>query len=43
MADSDGRTFLEGDTASLTQGPIARPGEPAMAAHAPSDQTVPPV
>jgi hypothetical protein len=42
MADSDGRDFLEGDTVSLTQGPIARPGEAAMAARAPSDQPVPP-
>jgi phospholipid/cholesterol/gamma-HCH transport system ATP-binding protein len=42
MADSDGRTFLEGDTAALAHGPIARPGEPAMAARAPSDQPVPP-
>jgi hypothetical protein len=47
MADSDGRTFLEGDTvasqAALQLGPLARPGEPAMAARAPSDQPVPPV
>jgi len=51
MADSDGRTFLEGDTsslhlegdtASLEVGPLARPGEPAMAARVPSDQPVPP-
>jgi phospholipid/cholesterol/gamma-HCH transport system ATP-binding protein len=42
MADSDGRTFLEGDTASLIHGPLARPGEPALAARAPSDQIVPP-
>jgi phospholipid/cholesterol/gamma-HCH transport system ATP-binding protein len=42
MADSDGRTFIEGDSAALRQGPITRPGEPAMAAHAPSDQPVPP-
>src|SRR5580658_1470021 len=42
MADSDGRTFLEGDTAALAVGPLARPGEPAMAARAPSDQPVPP-
>ena len=32
MADSDGRTFLEGDTASLLHGPLARPGEPAVSA-----------
>jgi phospholipid/cholesterol/gamma-HCH transport system ATP-binding protein len=43
MADSDGRTWLEGDTAALQLGPLARPGEPAMAAHAPADQVVPPV
>jgi phospholipid/cholesterol/gamma-HCH transport system ATP-binding protein len=42
MADSDGRTFLEGDTASLLHGPLARPGEPALAARVPSDQIVPP-
>jgi len=29
MADSDGRTFLEGDTASLERGPLPRPGERA--------------
>jgi hypothetical protein len=42
MADSDGRDFLEGDTAALQVGPLPRPGEAAMAAHAPSDQPVPP-
>jgi phospholipid/cholesterol/gamma-HCH transport system ATP-binding protein len=42
MADSDGRTNLDGDAASLAFGPLARPGEPALAAHAPSDQRVPP-
>jgi phospholipid/cholesterol/gamma-HCH transport system ATP-binding protein len=40
MADSDGRTHLDGDAASLAFGPLARPGEPAVAAHAPSDQPV---
>jgi hypothetical protein len=48
MADSDGRDYLEGDTnaaldaAALEMGPLARPGEPAMAAQRPSDQPVPP-
>jgi hypothetical protein len=42
MADSDGRNAVDDDTAALALGPIARPGEPALAAHAPSDQPVPP-
>jgi phospholipid/cholesterol/gamma-HCH transport system ATP-binding protein len=42
MADSDGREFIEDDKAALAIGPIARPGEPAMAARAPSEQPVPP-
>jgi ABC-type multidrug transport system ATPase subunit len=43
MADSDGRNFLEGDTAAaLLHGPLARPGESAMAARAPSDQPLAP-
>jgi phospholipid/cholesterol/gamma-HCH transport system ATP-binding protein len=44
MADADGDTnrFIEGDTAALQFGPLPRPGESARAAHAPSDQPVPP-
>lgn len=42
MADNDGRTHLDRDAASLAFGPLDRAGEPALAAHAPSDQTVPP-
>jgi phospholipid/cholesterol/gamma-HCH transport system ATP-binding protein len=40
MADSggDASRYIEGDTAALAIGPLARPGEPALAAHAPSDQ-----
>ena len=43
MADAggDASRYIEGDTASLAYGPLARPGEPALAAHAPSDQPVP--
>jgi phospholipid/cholesterol/gamma-HCH transport system ATP-binding protein len=44
MADSggDASQYIEGDTAALAIGPLARPGEPALAAHAPSDQPVQP-
>jgi phospholipid/cholesterol/gamma-HCH transport system ATP-binding protein len=42
MADAgdglDTSRFIEGDTAALTLGPLPRPGEAAMASHAPSDQ-----
>jgi phospholipid/cholesterol/gamma-HCH transport system ATP-binding protein len=42
MADSDGREFTGDNQDALAVGPIARPGEPAMAARAPSEQPVPP-
>jgi phospholipid/cholesterol/gamma-HCH transport system ATP-binding protein len=44
MADAggDASRYIEGDTAALAFGPLARPGEPALVAHAPSDQPVPP-
>ena len=44
MADSggDASRYIEGDTAALAYGPLARPGEPALAARAPSDQPVQP-
>jgi phospholipid/cholesterol/gamma-HCH transport system ATP-binding protein len=42
MADSDRRTHRHGDAAALAIGPMARSGEPALAAHTPSDQPVPP-
>jgi hypothetical protein len=44
MADTgdDASASIEGDTASLLFGPLPRPGEVALAAHAPSDQPVPP-
>ncbi len=44
MADAgdDAGRYIEGDTEALAYGPLARPGEPALAAHAPSDQPVPP-
>ncbi len=44
MADSgqDTTRFIEGDTAALAYGPIARPGEPALTSRAPTDQPVPP-
>lgn len=44
MADAGGDTsrYIEGDTAALAFGPLARPGEVAMAAPTPSDQPVPP-
>ena len=34
----DTSRFIEGDTAALAFGPLARPGEAAMTSHAPSDQ-----
>jgi phospholipid/cholesterol/gamma-HCH transport system ATP-binding protein len=44
MADSgqDTSKFIEGDTAALQFGPLARPGEPALVSRAPADQSVPP-
>jgi phospholipid/cholesterol/gamma-HCH transport system ATP-binding protein len=44
MADAGGDTsrYIEGDTAALAFGPLARPGEPALVAQAPSHQPVPP-
>jgi phospholipid/cholesterol/gamma-HCH transport system ATP-binding protein len=44
MADAggDASRYIEGDTAALAFGPLARPGEVAMAARTPSDQPVPP-
>ncbi len=44
MADTgaDASRYLEGDTAALRFGPLPRPGETALTAHAPSDQPVPP-
>jgi phospholipid/cholesterol/gamma-HCH transport system ATP-binding protein len=42
MADSDDRTFFEGDESALEHGPLARPGEAAMAARVARDQPVPP-
>jgi hypothetical protein len=44
MADAggDASRFIEGDTAALAYGPLARPGEPALVAHVPSDQPVAP-
>ena len=44
MADSgqDTSRFIEGDTAALQNGPLARPGESALVSLAPSDQPVPP-
>ena len=38
MADAggDASRYIEGDTAALAFGPLARPGEPALASHAPS-------
>jgi phospholipid/cholesterol/gamma-HCH transport system ATP-binding protein len=43
MADAgdglDTSRYIEGDTAALAIGPLARPGEAALASHAPSDQT----
>jgi hypothetical protein len=38
----DASRFIEGDTAALEFGPLARPGERAMAARTPSNQPVPP-
>jgi phospholipid/cholesterol/gamma-HCH transport system ATP-binding protein len=44
MADAggDASRYIEGDTAALAIGPLARPGEPALAAQAPSDQLAAP-
>jgi hypothetical protein len=44
MADAggDASRYIEGDTAALQIGPLARPGEPALVARAPSDQPVSP-
>ena len=44
MADAGGDAgrYIEGDTAALRFGPLARPGEVAMAVRTPSDQPVPP-
>jgi phospholipid/cholesterol/gamma-HCH transport system ATP-binding protein len=44
MADTgeDASRYIEGDTAALAHGPLARPGEPALLARAPSDQAIPP-
>jgi phospholipid/cholesterol/gamma-HCH transport system ATP-binding protein len=42
MADAgnlDTSRYIEGDTAALEFGPLPRPGEVALSAHAPSDQT----
>jgi phospholipid/cholesterol/gamma-HCH transport system ATP-binding protein len=42
MADAgdglDTSRYIEGDTAALAFGPLPRPGEAALASHAPSDQ-----
>jgi phospholipid/cholesterol/gamma-HCH transport system ATP-binding protein len=44
MADAggDASRYIEGDTAALAYGPLARPGEAALVAQAPSDQAAPP-
>jgi hypothetical protein len=44
MADAggDASRYIEGDTSALAVGPLARPGEPALASHAPANQPVPP-
>ena len=43
MADAGGDSrYIEGDTVALRLGPLARPGEVALAARTPSDQPVPP-
>lgn len=41
LADSDARTFLEGDTTARGQGPDTRPGEPTMV-RSPSGHAIPP-
>jgi hypothetical protein len=43
MADAgdgvDTSRYIEGDTAALAFGPLPRPGEVALTAHPPSDQS----
>ena len=45
MADAgdglDASRYIEGDTAALAFGPLARPGEAALASRSPSDQPRP--
>jgi len=41
-AGEDASHSIEGDTAALAYGPLVRPGEPALAVDAPSDQAIPP-
>jgi hypothetical protein len=41
LVPEQGEIWVDGDQIVL-QGPLARPGEPALAARAPSDQLVPP-